>query len=247
MPATFAGLACARRVASSSGAVTPGYSTLTRNSPLAGAVGAALRRQRRQIVDVALARLDQRAHEIAHHVLQEAAAADAVDQPSRGSFQHRRKHASHFGLSFGIAVVGGGEGGEIVLAFEAAASRTCVPRPAGRDNDARRATRTGCRLPPAECGIRRFWPGHRSADGNSGTSSAESTRMAGGSRRLTARRRLGSGMGFAMLNAATCSSACTPASVRPEPATCTAFPSIPETISSSTPWMVGRPGCTCQP
>src|ERR1035438_1941894 len=69
--------------------------------------------------------------------------------------------------------------------------------------------------------------------------------MAGGSRRLTARRKLGSGMGFSMLNAATCANACTPASVRPLPATCTGWPSMAERISSSRPCMVGRPGCTC--
>ena len=50
-------------------------------------------------------------------------------------------------------------------------------------------------------------------------SSTVSTRTDAGSRRLTARRKFGRGIGFSMLNAATCPSACTPASVRPDPAT----------------------------
>ena len=66
--------------------------------------------------------------------------------------------------------------------------------------------------------------------------------MAGGSRRLMARRRLASGMGFSMLNAATCPRACTPASVRPLPATCTGLPSMPETISSSSALDGGQAG-----
>ena len=55
---------------------------------------------------------------VAHHVLQEAAAADAIDQAPVAAREHRGIDRAHLGLALGIARVAGGEGGEIVLAFE---------------------------------------------------------------------------------------------------------------------------------
>jgi len=60
-------------------------------------------------------------------------------------------------------------------------------------------------------------------------------RIESGSNRFIALRRFSTGMGFSSETAATCPSACTPASVRPEPSTCTGRPSISSRTRSSSP------------
>src|SRR6266542_6145387 len=63
--------------------------------------------------DVALARLQQRAHHIPHHVLEKAAAAHAINEAALRRFELRGKHRPDFRSAFGIALVGGRERREI--------------------------------------------------------------------------------------------------------------------------------------
>src|SRR5574340_743780 len=82
------------------------------------AFGGCEQRAKAGFVQVALAAFDHRAHHVAHHVLQEAAAPYAVDEAAAGFEKLGGEYRAHFGAAFGIALVGGGEGGEIVLAFK---------------------------------------------------------------------------------------------------------------------------------
>ena len=87
---------------------------------MAGAVGPDLAGSVSRSPNIPLARFDQRAREVAHHVLEEAAAANAIDEAAGGALQNRRIHRAHFAAAFGVAIVGGGKGREIVLALESA-------------------------------------------------------------------------------------------------------------------------------
>src|ERR1035437_6542593 len=112
MPATLAGLAWARSTWINALLIFHAY----QEQALGGSRGTARAGQHPEIFDIAFARLDQRAHDVAHHVFQEAASADAIYHPLRGCFQYRREHRTYFGLAFGIAIVGRRQRREIVLA-----------------------------------------------------------------------------------------------------------------------------------
>jgi hypothetical protein len=71
-------------------------------------------------LQIALARLEERTHQIAHHVFQKTRAAYAVDQPFSGVLEHRREDRPHLGPAQRVARVGSGERREIVLAFHQA-------------------------------------------------------------------------------------------------------------------------------
>jgi len=58
--------------------------------------------------DIAAAGFDQRSHQVAHHVLQEAAAAYPVNQPVLIAGQHGGKNRPHLGPALVVAVIGGG-------------------------------------------------------------------------------------------------------------------------------------------
>src|ERR1035437_1254838 len=122
MSATLFGLAWARRAATISDAVIgqlhAGILHGEQEQPLGGGGRAGALGQRRHGGQVAASGSDQRAHDVAHHMFEEAAAAYAVDQAGFAALQHRRENRAHLGFAIGVAHVGGGEGAEIVLAFE---------------------------------------------------------------------------------------------------------------------------------
>src|SRR5215471_5412271 len=117
MPATFAGLAWARRAARIS-ATSISILHADLKQALGGGGSAGAGGNRIQVGDIAASGFDQRADNVAHHVFEEAAAAHAVDKALWGALHGGREDGAHLGFALGIADVGGGEGGEIVLAFE---------------------------------------------------------------------------------------------------------------------------------
>jgi hypothetical protein len=68
--------------------------------------------------EVAFAGFEEDADEVADHVLEEAAAADAIAEALAFEMEAGGEDAADFGEAGGVLFVGGGEGGEIVLAFE---------------------------------------------------------------------------------------------------------------------------------
>src|SRR5579883_154374 len=117
-------------------------------------------------IQISFAGFQQHAHNVPHHVLQEAAAPNAVDQLLARSLEARRKDAADFGSTQLICIVGGGERGEIMFAFDQR----------GQLGHARFVQRirmvmnvdaqTEGTLPRAIGGIRRSWRGRDSAGGN---------------------------------------------------------------------------------
>jgi hypothetical protein len=68
--------------------------------------------------EVAFAGFEEDADEVADHVFEEAGAADAVVEAVAFEMEAGGEDAADFGEAEGVLFVGGGEGGEIVLAFE---------------------------------------------------------------------------------------------------------------------------------
>lgn len=68
--------------------------------------------------EVPFPHLDKGPGDVANHMLEEAAAANAVIEMRSFTPEHRGENAADFRTSEGIGFVGGGKGGEIVLAHE---------------------------------------------------------------------------------------------------------------------------------
>src|SRR5258708_36257571 len=60
-------------------------------------------------------------------------------------------------------------------------------------------------------------------------------------------RKFSVGIGDPVENELTCASACTPASVRPDPCGRTFWPVNRPIAEASVPWIVAASGCSCQP
>ena len=118
--------------------------------------------------------------------------------------------------------------GEVVTAHEHGGRSPHGRRRRGGRGRARRTSDRRARAParsPAGTGSACRPP--RIGHGNrAGASSTRSTRTSAGSRKLSARRSVAEGSAVSIVTLATCPSACTPASVRPAPATAGASPTM---------------------
>src|SRR5579871_1539164 len=76
------------------------------------------RRQHARVRDIRLARFNQRADQVANHVLQKAVAADAENEAFLLALEHGGKDGAHFGFALLVAIIGGGKRGEIVLSLK---------------------------------------------------------------------------------------------------------------------------------